>query len=112
MARELFCRVTLVDHVTDFHGVSLRALGPAWEAVDIRLRLADAEPAAYLADLAASLDILDIVLSKVGDNRAALDSTRGRPGSTGGWPTPSPPPIYLTSPCPCGLTHRYAPPAA
>jgi hypothetical protein len=57
-------------------GDNRAALDPAREAVDIRRRLADAEPAAYLPDLAFSLNNLGVSLGEVGDKRAALDPAR------------------------------------
>ncbi|GLZ09532.1 hypothetical protein Acsp03_69980 [Actinomadura sp. NBRC 104412] len=52
------------------------ALEPTREAVKIYRRLAEAEPAAYLPDLAASLNNLGIHLAQVGDRQAALEPTR------------------------------------
>ena len=48
------------------------ALAPANEAVEIRRRLAEANPAAYLPDLAASLNNLGIRLGDVGRGEEAL----------------------------------------
>jgi len=52
------------------------ALAPTQEAVTIRRRLAEAEPAAYLPDLANALNNLGVRLSEVGDKRAALAPTQ------------------------------------
>jgi len=51
------------------------ALAVTEEAVAIRRRLAEAEPAAYLPDLAMALISLGVWLSEVGDKRAALAVT-------------------------------------
>jgi tetratricopeptide (TPR) repeat protein len=48
------------------------ALGPAEEAVRIYRRLAENEPAAYLADLAMSLANLGALFAEAGDKRGAL----------------------------------------
>ncbi len=56
------------------------ALDPTQEAVDIRRRLAGAEPAAYLPALASALNNMGVLLCEVGDERAALDPTREATG--------------------------------
>jgi tetratricopeptide (TPR) repeat protein len=56
------------------------ALDPAQKAVDIRRRLAGAEPAASLPDLAAALNNLGNHLAEVGDKRAALGPAREAAG--------------------------------
>ena len=50
------------------------ALAPITEAVQIRRRLAEANPAAYLPDLAASLNNLSLRQSDTGDRAGALTS--------------------------------------
>jgi tetratricopeptide (TPR) repeat protein len=51
------------------------ALAPTEEAVTIRRRLAEAQPAAYLPDLAGSLNNLGILLSGLGRREEALAPT-------------------------------------
>ena len=50
---------------------------PAQEAVDIYRKLAQSNPAAFLPDLAASLNNLGTFLSALGRREEALDSGPG-----------------------------------
>jgi tetratricopeptide (TPR) repeat protein len=52
------------------------ALESTQESVNTYRRLAEAEPAAYLPDLAMALNNLGVYLSEVGDKRAALAPTQ------------------------------------
>ncbi|GLZ16336.1 hypothetical protein Acsp04_65710 [Actinomadura sp. NBRC 104425] len=56
------------------------ALGAAREAAEIRRKLAEAEPAAYLHDFAMSLNNYGVRLAEVGDKRAALEPVREATG--------------------------------
>ena len=76
------------------------ALAAITEAVEHPPRLAAASPAAYLPDLAMSLNNLS---DPAGRGRAAGGGAgrdhRGRRRSTAGWPRPTRPPTCPTSPC-------------
>ena len=62
-------------------------------------RLAAANPAAYLPDLATSLNNLPIARPRPGDrDGGAGRDQRGRRASAGGWPRPTRPPTCPTSP--------------
>ncbi|HSV67566.1 MAG TPA: tetratricopeptide repeat protein, partial [Mycobacteriales bacterium] len=61
-------------------GDTRAAVEPTREATGIYRALAEAEPAAYLPDLAMSLNNLGIRLAEVGDKRAALEPTREATG--------------------------------
>ena len=74
------------------------ALASITEAVDIRRRLAAANPAAYLPDLARSLNNLSNQQTDTGDRDAALASITEAVDTTAGWPRPTPPPTCPTSP--------------
>ena len=74
------------------------ALASITEAVDIRRRLAAANPAAYLPDLAMSLNNLSNQQSNTGDRDAALTSITEAASTTASWPRPTPPPTCPTSP--------------
>ena len=74
------------------------ALAAEQEAVAIRRELAEASPAAYLPDLAASLSNLGNRLARPGGGRRRLRRPRRRWPSTGSWPRPAPPPTSPTWP--------------
>ena len=52
------------------------ALSPAWRAAEIYEKLAQDNPAAYLPDLAGSLNTLANRLSQTGDRQGALSPAR------------------------------------
>ena len=67
----MICRIRLSDA-----GDGRGALDAIREAVDIRRKLAGADPARFNPDLAGSLNNLSVHLSDAGDGPGALDAIR------------------------------------